>query len=104
MVVAAATWANCWMNSNPRCAFARAQGCTLIMGTGRKGWERAAGPRGYRFGWLTMVKSLENPHTQALSLFGLILTLVEGTGASVRAKSATDDIPAASGSFHDANL
>ena len=40
------------------CAFARAQGCTLIMGTGRKGWERAAGPRGYRFGWITMVKTL----------------------------------------------
>jgi hypothetical protein len=32
------------------CAFARAQGCTLIMGTGRKGWERVTRQRGYRFG------------------------------------------------------
>jgi len=43
------------------CAFARAQGCTLIMGTGRKGWERVAAPRGYRFGYVTMVKDLESP-------------------------------------------
>ena len=40
------------------CAFARAQGCTLIMGTGRKGWERVTANRGYRFGWLTMVKPI----------------------------------------------
>jgi hypothetical protein len=40
------------------CAFARAQDCALIMGMGRKGWERATRARGYRFGWLTMVKSL----------------------------------------------
>jgi hypothetical protein len=40
------------------CVFARARGCTLIMGTGRKGWERATQSRGYCFGWLTMVKSL----------------------------------------------
>jgi hypothetical protein len=40
------------------CAFARARGCTLIMGTGRKGWERVTRERGYRFGYLTMVKML----------------------------------------------
>jgi hypothetical protein len=40
------------------CEFARAQGCTLIMGRGRKGWERATRERGYRFGYVTMVKSL----------------------------------------------
>jgi hypothetical protein len=41
------------------CAFARAHGCDLIMGTGRKGWERVCERRGYRFGWLVMVKDLE---------------------------------------------
>jgi hypothetical protein len=40
------------------CAFARREGCTLIMGTGRKGWERVTEKRGYRFGYLTMVKRL----------------------------------------------
>ena len=40
------------------CAFARAQGCTLTMGTGRKGWERATRSRGYRFGYVTVVKHL----------------------------------------------
>jgi hypothetical protein len=40
------------------CAFARAQGCTLIMGTGRKGWERATRANGYRFGYVTVVKDL----------------------------------------------
>lgn len=40
------------------CGFARGQGCTLIMGTGRKGWERVTRSRGYRFGYLTMVKTL----------------------------------------------
>ena len=61
------------------CAFARAQGCTLIMGTGRKGWERAAGPRGYRFGWLTMVKSWISAHASLiLSLSKPHPELVEG--------------------------
>ena len=49
------------------CDFARAQGCTLIMGTGRKGWERVTQQRGYRFGYVTMVKSLEqlsHPHPE----------------------------------------
>ena len=40
------------------CAFAKNEGCTLIMGTGRKGWERVTRDRGYRFGYLTMVKRL----------------------------------------------
>jgi hypothetical protein len=40
------------------CAFAREQGCTLIMGTGRKGWERVTRSRGYRFGFITMVKQI----------------------------------------------
>lgn len=43
------------------CALARAQGCTLIMGTGRKGWERVTRERGYRFGFITMVKDLKSP-------------------------------------------
>jgi hypothetical protein len=43
------------------CEFARAQGCRLIMGTGRKGWERVTRDRGYRFGFVTMVKKLESP-------------------------------------------
>ncbi len=41
------------------CAYARANGCDLIMGTGRKGWQRVCERRGYRFGWLVMVKDLE---------------------------------------------
>ncbi|HXR94949.1 MAG TPA: hypothetical protein VN718_03675 [Rhizomicrobium sp.] len=41
------------------CEFARAEGCTLMMGTGRKGWERATRAHGYRFGFITMVKSLQ---------------------------------------------
>jgi hypothetical protein len=40
------------------CAFARAQACTLMMGTGRKGWERVTRTRGYRFGFITMAKNL----------------------------------------------
>jgi len=40
------------------CAFARSQGCDLIMGTGRKGWERVTEKRGYRFGWIVMAKDL----------------------------------------------
>jgi hypothetical protein len=40
------------------CEFARRQGCTLIMGTGRKGWERVTRGRGYRFGYVTVVKLL----------------------------------------------
>ncbi|MGH6829073.1 MAG: hypothetical protein ACREFW_09210, partial [Rhizomicrobium sp.] len=41
------------------CAWAKEQGCTLMMGTGRKGWERVTEKRGYRFGFVTMVKNLE---------------------------------------------
>jgi len=40
------------------CAFARSHGCASIMGTGRKGWERVTEKRGYRFGWIVMVKDL----------------------------------------------
>ena len=40
------------------CAFARALGCDAIVGTGRKGWERVTKTKGYRFGWLTMMKDL----------------------------------------------
>ena len=41
------------------CAFARAAGCDLIMGIGRKGWARVTERRGYRFGWITMLKALK---------------------------------------------
>ena len=40
------------------CAFARAAGCDLIAGIGRKGWQRVTERRGYRLGWVTMVKTL----------------------------------------------
>lgn len=40
------------------CAFAQAQGCDAIMGTGRKGWERAVAKRGYDFAWINMIKAL----------------------------------------------
>lgn len=42
------------------CVFARAQGCDAIMGTGRRGWERVTGRRGYRFAWINMIKDLES--------------------------------------------
>jgi hypothetical protein len=42
------------------CAYARAQGCDVMMGEGRKGWERAARDNGYRFGMITMMKNLEH--------------------------------------------
>lgn len=42
------------------CAYARTQGCDLLMGEGRKGWERAARGNGYRFGMITMMKYLEH--------------------------------------------
>ncbi len=41
------------------CAFARVAGCDGIMGFGRKGWQRVCERRGYRFGWLAMVKDLK---------------------------------------------
>jgi len=40
------------------CAFARAEGCDTIMGTGRRGWERVTQKRGYRFAWINMIKDL----------------------------------------------
>jgi len=40
------------------CAFARAEDCDAIMGTGRRGWERVTGKRGYRFAWINMIKDL----------------------------------------------
>ncbi len=42
------------------CAFARAAGCDLIMGIGRKGWQRICEKRGYSFGWVAMVKALNH--------------------------------------------
>ena len=41
------------------CAFAKSVGCNTIMGNGRKGWERASAPAGYRFAWLVMMKELD---------------------------------------------
>ena len=40
------------------CAFARAAGCDLIAGIGRKGWQRVTETRGYRVGWITMLKAV----------------------------------------------
>lgn len=40
------------------CDFARVAGCDAIMGFGRMGWRRVTEKRGYRFGWVAMVKSL----------------------------------------------
>jgi len=40
------------------CDFALAEGCDAIMGTGRRGWERATQKRGYRFAWINMIKDL----------------------------------------------
>lgn len=42
------------------CDYARACGCDLIMGGGREGWKKPCEKRGYRFGWLVMVKDLNN--------------------------------------------
>jgi hypothetical protein len=42
------------------CAHAVALGCSSIMGTGRKGWERPLLSRGYEFAWITMHKDLHN--------------------------------------------
>jgi hypothetical protein len=42
------------------CDFALAMGCGAVMGTGRKGWERALLSRGYEFAWLTMHKDITN--------------------------------------------
>lgn len=41
------------------CAFAVENGCDLIMGQGRRGWERVTEKRGYRHGFVTMVKDLK---------------------------------------------
>ena len=35
----------------------------MLVGTGRKDWERVTHERGYRFGWLTMVKTLDMPRS-----------------------------------------
>lgn len=40
------------------CEFARATGCTKIMGEGRKGWERVCEEMGYRYGYICMEKDL----------------------------------------------
>lgn len=42
------------------CECARLNGCDLIMGLGRKGWERPSEKHGYRFGWLAMIKNLKS--------------------------------------------
>lgn len=40
------------------CALARSFGCDVIMGYGREGWKRETEKRGYRFGWVAMIKDL----------------------------------------------
>lgn len=42
------------------CDYALMMGCSAVMGTGRKGWERTLLGRGYEFAWLTMHKDLIN--------------------------------------------
>jgi hypothetical protein len=41
------------------CAFARAHGCTKIMGEGREGWKRVCRRMGYALGFVVMVKDLQ---------------------------------------------
>ena len=41
------------------CGYAKALGCQLILGTGRKGWEKPGLKRGYKFAWITMWKELD---------------------------------------------
>lgn len=40
------------------CAFAKHMGCDGIYAGGRKGWQRVVEGRGYRFGWVTMIKDI----------------------------------------------
>lgn len=40
------------------CAYALKNGCDMIMGQGRRGWERVAAKHGYRFGFITVTKDL----------------------------------------------
>lgn len=39
-------------------ACGKVNGCSLSMGMGRKGWERALKDKGYRLGWVTMIKDI----------------------------------------------
>lgn len=38
--------------------YARSQGCQMVMGHGRQGWQRIFAPHGYRMAWIVMVKDL----------------------------------------------
>lgn len=40
------------------CRYAKAMGCNMILGEGRKGWERTTKANGYRLGFITMVKDI----------------------------------------------
>lgn len=40
-------------------AFARGAGCDLVMGFGRMGWKRIWEKRGYRLGWVAMIRNLK---------------------------------------------
>lgn len=40
------------------CRFARANGCTTIMGEGREGWQRVCEKMGYRFASVCMLKDI----------------------------------------------
>lgn len=40
------------------CRFARANGCSKIMGEGREGWQRVCEKMNYRLGYVCMVKDL----------------------------------------------
>jgi hypothetical protein len=42
------------------CDFARAAGCDLVTGIGRKGWQRVCEKHGYSFGWVAMIKALKH--------------------------------------------
>jgi hypothetical protein len=40
------------------CRYAKSIGCDVIMGVGRRGWDRESQKRGYRFAHITMTKEL----------------------------------------------
>lgn len=39
-------------------ACGKVNGCSLSMGMGRYGWERALKDKGYRLGWVVMIKDI----------------------------------------------
>jgi hypothetical protein len=54
-------------------AYARAIEADQVMGQGRWGWRRPCEAKGYRLGWIVMVKDLAAPGNAAAPNFGLPL-------------------------------